>query len=439
MMNKVLVRFFLLLMVGWPVVSPATVKWIDRIVAVAGQDVITQTELNTQMKIIAGELRNAGGDMPSRALLTRQVLDKMILNSLQVQRAESMGIRIDEATLDAAVRDIAKQNKMDLAHFRKALNSEGLDYATFRENIRQELAISKLHQRIMASKVNVSEQEVDDLLATNKSQNKSNMRYHLRHILIAVPEAATPAQLEKAKAKAEKILRQAREGGDFARLAASYSNGQTALKGGDLGWRAGDQLPTLFADEVYKLKSGQVSPLIHSPSGFHIIKLEGVEGGGSTPTVAQTKARHILISTSDVIDDNRARKTLATLRGRILKGEDFGNLAKQYSDDKGSAKKGGELGWAIPGTYVPAFEKALSKLEPGEISEPFKSQFGWHIIQLEDRKQAPVKADVLRNRAKGFLAKQKQEEALELWLRRLRNDSYVEYRLPGMNKDGTEG
>jgi peptidyl-prolyl cis-trans isomerase SurA len=435
MMNKVLVRILPLLLVVWPLAGTAEVQWIDGIVAVAGQDVITRSELNTQMKIVAGELKSAGGAAPSRALLTRQVLDKMILNSLQVQRARSMGIRIDDATLDAAVRNIAAENKMDLPHFRKALLAEGLDYEAFRENIRQELAISRLQQRIMATQVNVSEQEIDDLLATSKAEGSGNQRYHLRHILIAVPEAASPDQLEKARAKARKIQRQAREGGDFAKLAASYSNGQNALKGGDLGWRDSDQLPTLFADKVRGMKAGQISDLIHSPSGFHIIKVEAVEGGAATPAVEQTRARHILLATDEVMTDSKAKRTLNALRERILGGDDFGKLAKQYSDDKGSGEKGGELGWAAPGTYVPAFEKALALLKPGEISKPFRSKFGWHIVQLEERKRAPIKEDVLRARAKSFLARQKQEEALELWLRRLRNESFVEYRLPGLETE----
>ncbi len=417
--------------------SFAAVQWIDEVVAVAGQDVIPRSELEMQMKIIAGEL-GASGKSLERKLLLKQVLDKMVLESLQVQRAKRMGIRVDDAQLDQTIRKIAADNKMDLPRFRQALQKEGLDFDIFRENIRRELMISQLHKRVRASQVNVSDHEIDDLLATNKAQGDGNKRYRLRHILIAVPEAASPEVLEKARKQAEKVRRRAVEGGDFARLAASFSNGSNALKGGDLGWRAGDELPTLFADTVRKMKAGEVSKVIHSPSGFHIIKVEKIEGDGNTPSVEQTRARHILISTSDVMTDSKARKTLQTLRARIERGEDFGKLAKQYSDDEGSAKRGGDLGWAIPGTYVPAFEKTLAMLKPGEISQPFKSTFGWHIVQLQERRVAPIDKDVLRQRARAFLTKQKQDEALELWLRRLRNESFVEYRLPEL-KDAQEG
>ncbi len=427
MMNRILAAVVVCLVLPLPAVA---VQWVDEVVAVAGQEAIPRSELEMQMKIIAGELAGAGAKTPERKLLLKQVLDKMILESLEVQRAKSMGIRVDDAQLDRAIRQIAEENKMSLPRFRQALQAEGLDFDSFREKIRRELMISQLHQRIRAKPVNVSDREVDDLLATNKAQQSANKRYRLRHILIAVPEAASPEQLEKARAKAEKVRNRALEGGDFARLAASFSNGSNALKGGDLGWRAGDELPTLFADTVRKMKAGQVSPVIHSPSGFHIIKVEEIKGDNATPSVEQNRARHILITTNDVMTDAKARQTLETLRARIERGEDFAKLARQYSDDEGSAKQGGDLGWAIPGTYVPAFEKTLAMLEPGEISKPFKSKFGWHIVQLQERRVAPIKEDVLRQRAKAFLLKQKQDEALELWLRRLRNESFVEYRLP---------
>jgi peptidyl-prolyl cis-trans isomerase SurA len=438
MTNRILSSLVWVLAALWSVGGSAAVQWIDEIVAVAGQDVIPRSELEMQMKIIAGELGASGKSM-ERKLLLKQVLDKMILESLQVQRAKSMGIHVDEALVDQTIRKIAAENRMDLLRFRKALQEEGLDFDSFRENIRRELIISKLQERIRASKVNVSDREIDELLATNTSQKGANNRYRLRHILIAVPEAASPEQLEKARKQAEKIRRRAVEGGDFARLAASFSNGSNALKGGDLGWRAGDELPTLFADTVRKMKAGEVSEIIHSPSGFHIIKVEQIEGGADTPSVEQRRARHILITTSDVMTDSKARKTLTTLRARIQRGEDFGKLAKQYSDDEGSAKQGGDLGWAIPGTYVPAFEKTLAMLKPGEISKPFKSKFGWHIVQLQDRRVAPIDKGVLRQRARGFLVKQKQDEALELWLRRLRNASFVEYRLPELQDEKAGG
>ena len=439
MTNRIGAALAWLLLLTWLAPVAQAVQWVDEVVAVAGQDVIPRSELEMQMKIIAGELGAAGGKTPERKLLLKQVLDKMILESLEVQRARGMGIKVDDSQVDQAVRRIAAENQMTLPRFRQALRKEGLDFDSFRERIRRELMISQLQQRIRGAQVNVSDREIDDLLATNQSRQGANKRYRLRHILIAVPEAASAAQLKAAREKAEKLRRRALEGGDFARLAASFSNGANALKGGDLGWRAGDELPTLFADTVRKMKEGEVGPVIQSPSGFHIIKVEKIEGDADTPSVEQNRARHILIKTDDVTSDGKAKQTLETLRARILQGEDFGKLAKQYSDDEGSAKQGGELGWAIPGSYVPAFEKALAMLKPGEISKPFKSKFGWHIVQLEERRVAPIDKNVLRQRARAFIIKQKQDEALELWLRRLRNESFVEYRLPELREKDEAG
>lgn len=434
MINKLGISVLLAVLLAGPAYS--AVQWLDSVVAVVGQDVITRTELEDEMKLIVHELRSRDNTLPPRDVLERQVLEKMILDALQAQRAEALGIRIDDLTLDKAVEQIAKENKMSLTQFRRALTQEGLDYRKFRENVRRELAISRLHSRLIDPKITVSDQEVNDLLERNRSLTDANKQYRLRHILIAVPEAATPKQLDSARKKAEEIRKRALAGERFSELATAYSDGQQALKGGDLGWRAGDELPTLFANQVRQLSVGGVSEIIHSPSGFHLVKVEDIKGGAAKPLVEQVRARHILVVPNEEQSEKEVVALLQRLRVKLLKGEaDFATLAKQYSQDPGSAARGGELGWAAPGTYVPAFEKTLEQLKPGEISKPFRSRFGWHIVQVMDRRTAPASDELLKGKARDFLVKQKREEELELWLRQLREESYVDIRLPELKKD----
>ncbi len=434
MINKLGISVLLAVLLAGPAYS--AVQWLDSVVAVVGQDVITRTELEDEMKLIVHELRSRDNTLPPRDVLERQVLEKMILDALQTQRAEALGIRIDDLTLDKAVEQIAKENKMSLTQFRRALTQEGLDYRKFRENVRRELAISRLHSRLIDPKITVSDQEVNDLLERNRSLTDANKQYRLRHILIAVPEAATPKQLDSARKKAEEIRKRALAGERFSELATAYSDGQQALKGGDLGWRAGDELPTLFANQVRQLSVGGVSEIIHSPSGFHLVKVEDIKGGAAKPLVEQVRARHILVVPNEEQSEKEVVALLQRLRVKLLKGEaDFATLAKQYSQDPGSAARGGELGWAAPGTYVPAFEKTLEQLKPGEISKPFRSRFGWHIVQVMDRRTAPASDELLKGKARDFLVKQKREEELELWLRQLREESYVDIRLPELKKD----
>lgn len=427
----------LLLVLAFSLPAQAAVTWLDGIVAVVGNDIITERELDSEVSQIAGELQQRNAKLPEEKILQQQVLEKMILDELQMQRAEALGIRIDDSTLDRAVKGIAADNGMSVTQFRKALTREGLDFRKFRENIRKELAISRLHSRVIDRRVSVSDQEVADLLERNRNLKNADRQFRLRHILIAVPEAATPDQLEAAREEAEKLRAEAREGASFAELATSYSDGQNALKGGDLGWRSADQLPTLFAEPVVAMNVGDVSPIIQSPSGFHLVKVEDIKGADDKPLIEQSKVRHILISPNGTVTVKDAEKQLKKLRKQILSGKgDFAALAKEYSDDPGSAAQGGELGWSAPGTFVPAFEDAIKKLKPGEISKPFRTQFGVHIVQLEDRRMAPASDDLLEGRARELLVKQKREEELALWLRQLREESYVEVRLPGAGEAG---
>jgi peptidyl-prolyl cis-trans isomerase SurA len=431
MMNKILTSFLTLMALLFvPSGATAETQWLDKIVAIAGQDIITEGELRQELQIIVRELKARKTKLPAKEVLIPQVLERLIVKKLQLERADSQGIRIDDISLDKAVGKIAAENTMSLPQFRKALTAEGLNYASFREDIRHELAISKLRQRQVDGRINVSDQEISDLIEKSSQAGENNKRYRLSHILIALPGAATPKHIETARKEAAEVLLKARGGDDFSALAIAHSDGQQALEGGDLGWRSGDQLPTQFAKEIVKLKPQEVSQLIRSASGFHIIKLMEVGGGEGKPKIKQTHSRHILVT------DKNAQALLKKLRKKVLDGADFAALAKKHSKDPGSAAKGGDLGWTSPGTFVAAFEEALASLSPGQISEPFKSRFGWHIVQLQEQRTTDVPDDLLQARARELIVKQKREEETELWLRRLRDESYVEYRLPGMEPTG---
>ncbi len=401
----------------------AEVQWIDRIVAQAGNEVITQSELDRQTRLAASRIKARTGKTAPEDLLRDEVLEQLIITKLQLQRAKDRGILIDDITLDKAVDAIAKDNGMTLPDFIKALKAEGLEYKDFRENIRQELAISKLQKRELASRINISEQEIDDLLGKHKQSANRNAAYRLSHILITAPEGADEAAIEKTREKAEKIRQEAIAGEDFDTLARKYSEAGNAGKGGDLGWRKFDELPTLFVSAVKGLKKGDVAELIQNGNSFHIVKVSDLKS--STPTVKETQyhARHILIKPKP-----GARKQLAKIRQRIKKGEDFGILAKEYSEDPGSAVNGGDLGWASASTYVPAFAETIQKTPVGKVSKPFKSQFGWHILQVLDTRSVVVGEDKLRAKARAVLAQQKEEEALQEWLTELRDEAFVEIK-----------
>lgn len=425
MMNK---NFLLLILLATSA-AQAEVQWLDRIVAIAGDDVVTQLELQREGLTIQRELQARKTPLPARDVFIRQVLERLVIKKLQLQHAHDRGIRIDDAELNRAISKVAGKNRMNLSQFRQALTQEGIDYASFRKDIRDELMTSKLRKREVDRNINVSEQEVEDFLQQQDLGGNNQSAYRISHILITLPEAATPEQLQAAKNKAESVRKKAEKGEDFASLAVAHSDGQKALEGGDLGWRETNQLPTIFADTIQQMRPGQVSKLIRSVSGFHLVKLVEVKQS-EAGMIKETRARHILMK------GDKGREKLESLREQIQQGADFAQLAKQYSLDKGSAKQGGELGWAGPGKFVPAFENTINQLKSGEISPPFQSTFGWHIVQVMARRDAPISQELLQSKARDFLFKQKQEEAELLWLRRLRDEAYVEYRLPGMKSDG---
>lgn len=407
---------------------------IDRIIAIVEDDVVTWRELMQRLDRVERQLREKGIALPDLPSLRRQVLSRLVLERLELQLAKRLGIRIDDLTLDRQMERLARANNLSLEAFRDKIVAEGIDYAAFREEVRRELALQALYKRMVDRNVRVSDREVDDLIASQSRNLFKDTEFHIRHILVAVPEQATPEQVRKAREKAERLLEELRQGADFARLAARESDGRYALQGGDMGWRPLARLPQIFVRPLSLLKVGETSDIIRSPAGFHIIRLED-KRGGQQAWVEQNHARHILIKTSALTSDADARATLESLKARIEGGDDFARLARAYSDDTGSAIEGGDLGWATPGTFVPEFEEVLKKLRPGEISEPFKSQYGWHIVQLLERRRVDNTVDMLRSRARQLLYERKREEQLREWQRRLLDEAHIEYLDPALAPD----
>ena len=407
----------------------AAVLPVDRIVAVVNDGVIMESELETRLRTIKGQLEQRNTKLPPEATLRKQVLERLIINHLQLQAAERTGVRISDERLNTSIARIASQNKMSLAQFRSTLERDGFDFNVFREDIRREMIISRLVQRVVKQRINITDQEIANFLATNKNQTSSANEYRLSHILIQLPEAASTEQVEAAQRKADATVAKLRGGADFGQIAAASSAGQQAFEGGDLGWRKAVQLPSLFADVVAGMSKGDIADPIRSPSGFHIIQLADVRGQDQRHITNQSLARHILIRTNELTSNDDARNRLAQLLIRLEGGEDFATLARAHSDDRGSAAKGGDLGWTSPGALVPQFENEMNKLEPGQISQPFRTPFGWHIVQLIDRRSHDDTEKFLENKARKFLTERKTKEDTDAWLRRLRDEAYVEYRL----------
>ena len=405
------------------------VKEIDHIVAVANDDVITYTELEKRTRLVKQQIQQRQAKLPPDDILRKQILEQMIMERLQLQVAQRVGIRVDDETINKVINNIARENNFTLDQFREVLAREGYDFADFRQNIKKDITINQLRKRRVESRVTVTEQEVDNYLMSMASRRGHNDEFHLAHILIALPEAASPDQIQAAKQKAESVLNQLRLGADFAETAIAVSNGQKALEGGDLGWRKGAQLPTLFSDIVINMQVGQVSDLIRSPSGFHIIKLLNRRSKEQRHTIQQTLARHILVRPNEVVSNTEAKQRITRLLERIKNGADFGQLARASSDDTGSAVKGGSLGWVNPGVMVPEFEEQMNRLQPGQISEPFQTQFGWHIVQVMSRRQHDDTKQFERAQARQQIGRRKSEVAVENWLREMRSEAYVEYRL----------
>jgi peptidyl-prolyl cis-trans isomerase SurA len=401
---------------------------VDRIVAVVNKEVITASELAESVASAQRQLRRQNVQAPPREILERQMLERLILDKAQIQLARESGIRIDELQLDRAVERIAQSNNMTLADFRRALEGDGVAFDAWRNDVRQQMMMARVREREVDNKVQVSETEVDVFLEQQKSHPEA-AEYNIAHILLRVPEGASPERIRQARERAEQALSEIKGGALFARVAASYSDAPDALQGGAIGWRSHDRLPELFSEALAKMSPGQVSEPMRSPAGFHILQLVDRRGAGAEVAVRQTRMRHILIRTSEVVSEAEARRKLLDLRERIVSGgADFAELARVHSDD-GTAARGGELDWVYPGDTVPEFERAYEELKVGELSQPVRTPFGYHLIQVLERRSSDVSPERRRLLARQALRERKADEAYQEWLRQLRDQTYVELRL----------
>jgi peptidyl-prolyl cis-trans isomerase SurA len=412
----------------WAVPQP-----LDRIVAVVNDEVITSLELDRRVTVAESQLNREHIALPPSDVLRKQVLERLILDSAQLQLAHEGGVRVDDVSVNSAIARMADVNHMTLQELRAQVEHDTGDFNAFREDMRREITMVRLRDHEVESKIQVSEGEVDNLLAEQKADAVEKIEYDVAQILLELPEIASPERVEAAHKRAEGLAEQARGGADFAQLAASYSSAPEALQGGDLGWRTAERMPSMFLDAVKGLKPGQIAPVVHSPIGFHILKLVDRRSAEpsklSTGPVDQTHVRHVLLRVTDAMPETEVKRRLSDLRERVLKGgQDFGQLARLYSVDP-SSTRGGDLGWLYPGDTVPEFERAMNTLQVKEISEPVKTSFGWHLIQVLERKTEQASADRNRITARQMLRDRKLEEALQEWLRQLRDRTYVEYRL----------
>jgi peptidyl-prolyl cis-trans isomerase SurA len=418
-------RFLLLLpclYLTTPAVIAAQTK-LDSIVAIVDESVITERDLDNRIQLIKADFNRSNRRLPSEDVLQRQVLESLIGDSVLLQEAARRGIKITDGQLNQTMQRLAKKNNMSLSDFRKSLIAEGLDYDKYRETVRVELILSTLNRQYTQRNVSISDAEVDEFIKLSGGDD-SSYEYLLSHILIALPDAATPQQIQKARATAEDILSQLDQGASFDELANTFSSGDAALKGGDLGWRKKAEIPSLFTAKVLAMKPGDYAGPIRSASGFHIVYLKDRRDLEKTIS-KQTRSRHILIKPNELITEEDARKRLLELRERILAGEDFARLARLYSVDYSSGVKGGDIGWLDPGATVREYEEATDQLKEGEISEPVRTQFGWHLIQVTGRRTVDETEQSKRSRIYSELLLQKQREVFDLWKRRLRDEAYV--------------
>jgi peptidyl-prolyl cis-trans isomerase SurA len=401
---------------------------LDRIAAVVNDGLVLRSELDTQMDAVTKRLKEQKVDLPPENVLKQQVLERLVVQEIEFQRAKHIGLTISDEQLNGALQEIAARNKIPFDQLPTALSAQGVDYKLYRESMRRELTLNTLRQRDVIAHINVSPHEMEQYLA--RQQNAaSNDEFNVSHILLSLPAAATPEQIDAIGRKAKDLSERAAKGEDFGQLAIANSNSQTALDGGQLGWRKGSQLPQFILDLVTKMKPGDVSDPVRTPSGFHIVKLTERRSGEAPVIINQVHVRHILLKPNELDDDETVRQKLAKLRDRILKGEDFAGIALAMSEDPGSAPDGGDLGWSGPGTFVPEFDKAIADLKPNEISEPFKSRYGWHIVQMLGTRTYDSTDDVRKQRAFAAIRESKADEETELWLHRLRDEAFVEIKM----------
>ncbi|MFM9834816.1 MAG: peptidylprolyl isomerase [Methylophilaceae bacterium] len=401
---------------------------MDRIIAIVDQSVITEQELADKITTVTAQLEKQGTELPPQGVLEKQILERLIADSLQLQMAEQTGIKIDDTQLDKAISRIAEQNKMEIDTFKDALQKDGISYRKFREDIRTEITIARLKEREINNRVVVSDGEVDNFLTTQATRKDDQDELEISHILIRTPEDATPEDVQKAKSKLDEALKQLNNGASFEKVSAAFSDTPNALEGGSLGWKTSSQIPSLFLETLQSMQVGEVSKPLRSPNGFHILKLTNRRGGSSPLVIDQTHARHILIKLSEVVSEKEAKQKMEGIKERLDNGTKFEDMARQYSED-GSANSGGDLGWVNPGDTVPQFEQAMNSLAIGEISAPVLSPFGWHIIQVLERRKQDMTKEAARLKARQEIRARKADEAYQDWIRELRDRAFVELHL----------
>ncbi|MFI4866404.1 MAG: peptidylprolyl isomerase [Steroidobacterales bacterium] len=403
---------------------------LDRVAAVVNEGVVLQSELDTQMHEIEARLRTQNVALPPESVLRQQVLERLVQEEIQQQHADRAGIRVSDEQVNAAMEDIAARQNLKLEQLPQKLAADGIDYPQYRAELKKEIARQILRQRDVVQRIVVTPRELDQYLEHQKKTASAANEYNVAHILIAVAQDAKPAQLAQSKKLAHDIDDRAHNGEDFGALAVSYSQSESALEGGSLGWRKGTELPTFLADVIGRMKPGDVSDVLQTPSGFHIVKLLDTRAAGGAQIVQQVHLRHILIKPTEVEDDATVEQKLARWRDQIVSGkEQFAVLAKTYSKDAGSAVNGGDLGWSESSVFVPEFAGVVASLKEGEISQPFRTQYGWHIVQLLGHRDFDNTNEAARERAFQAMRDSRVEEATELWLQQIRDESYVELRL----------
>jgi len=401
---------------------------LDRIVAIVDQTVVTEQELESRITTVTAQFKKQGTELPPEDILRKQILERLITDTLQIQYAAQTGLKVDDNQLDKTIERIAEQNQMTLTEFSEALAKDGVSMRKFRSDIRNEITIARLREREVDGRVNVSESEIDNFLTSQAANNENQDEFEISHILIRTPEEGATEDVQKAKAKVDSAVNELNTGKSFAKVSASFSDAPNALEGGNLGWKSGAQMPALFLDALKTMQIGDISPPLRSPNGFHVLKLTNKRGGNSPLVIQQTHSRHILIKLSEIMSEKEGKQKMDNIKERLDNGEKFEVLARQYSEDS-TASNGGDLGWVNPGDTVPQFEKAMNELKDNQISQPIRTQFGWHIIQVIERRSQDMSKEAARLKARQEIRAKKADEAYQDWIRELRDRAFVELRL----------
>ena len=406
----------------------AKIELIDRVIAVVDSGVIMESELNLRVQDIIGRLRSEGTELPPKELLEEQVLERLIIEEIQLQIGDSAGVKISDAELNRALSMLASQNSMNLEQFKESLDANNSSYSKLRDSVRKELIIQRVQRGKVGANIEISEQEIENFLNSEEGRSKLAEQYNVQQILLSLNSEAPESKVNSTKEKGADIIRRYNEGESFEKLAATYSSDQNALEGGSLGWRKATELPTLFSDVVTKMKVGEASELIRSGAGFHIIRL-AEKKGDVVKFEDQTLVRHILVRPSEIRSEKQTKDLMNEIYQKLVDGEDFKQLARQHSEDPGSKMEGGELGWSAPDTFDPAFEAVMNSVDIGVFSTPFQSSFGWHILEVLDRRNEDISDDVRKNRAYSIIFNRKFEQELQRTLIELRSESYVDIKL----------